>query len=266
VKKKNGDPFSSQTMLHFRNALSAMFRLADDLGFLPGANPASKVRCPRLVRKPRRILTLEEAYKLLAALPTPTREAAKLSMITGLNVAEMFGLNRECVNLRAEPVLTQDGVIPGYCAAIRRNYFRQVLDTVKTAARRRIVPLTPGLVAMLRELMATSKRQEPDAPVFQTPSGTRLDANNQAGRVLRPIAKLVLKRGVGWHEFRHAAATSSELVEMPLSERTALLGHAQAAMTNYYTDADLARRRPYLERMELLIEAAGKAEEGRQVS
>lgn len=252
--------FSSQTVKHYRNVISGLFRLAIAQGFHPGPNPVAAVRVPRMVRRPRRILTLENAHALIDALPSPCKEAAYLSVLTSMNVAEMFGLDRRHVNLRNEPVLTDEGLIPAGSIIIRQNWFRGHLDTLKTQARRRTVPLTPHLVEMLKALAAKAKLQDPEAPFFQTPKGTRLDANNCAGRVLRPTAKLVLKRNVGWHEFRHAAATFSELVSMPLAERVALLGHSQAEMTIYYTDPDVERRRPYLIEMERRIEAAAEKE------
>jgi site-specific recombinase XerD len=81
-----------------------------------------------------------------------------------------------------------------------------------------------------------------------------MDYRTANRRQIKPAAARVLGHAeVSWHSFRHAAATYADWVQMPMSERIALMGHTRAAMTLHYTHADIDRRRPYLAAVENLI-------------
>ena len=73
---------------------------------------------------------------------------------------------------------------------------------------------------------------------------TPLDAPNINNRIFRPLSK-ELGFPVTWHVFRHSAATFCEHVEMPMSDREKLMGHAKAHMTAHYRHSDVVRRRRY---------------------
>jgi integrase len=250
---------SAQTLEHLKKALSAICRYAVSLGYIQ-TNPAAGARLPRntIEAKTRAVLTFAQAHQLINAYPEPVKTAVYLSMVCSLNVAEISALRRQFVNLGAEPVLLPDGdILPPLCLQVRENFYAGAFDTTKTAARRRIVPLTPELVKLLCGLMAAAKDKRPDALVFSNRRGRPLDYRNLSRRVLKPIAeKTIGHRAVSWHTFRHCAATFADWVQMPVAERIALMGHARAAQTLHYTHADLDRRRPYLDEIERLIQTA----------
>lgn len=247
--------YSRQTLTHLRNALSRFFRFATEEGFFQGANPARQLATRGEEARPRRVLTFEEAHKLLAALPEPTASAAYLSMVCSLNVAELAGLQRRHVNLGSEPVMLADGdILPPLSLAVRANYYAGERATPKTRARRRIVPLTPGLADRLAALMRAQADQSADALVFGNRHGRALDYRTAARRHIKATAARVLGHtDVSWHSFRHAAATYADWVQMPVAERVALMGHTRAAMTLHYTHSDIDRRRPYLAAVEQLL-------------
>ena len=246
----------SQSVTHLRNCLSAMFRLAIAQGFHTGANPVAAVRLPRMVRKVQTPLTLEEARQLIAELPSPSREVAYLSVLTGMNAAEMFGLDRQHVNLTDAPRLLDFAIVPPGCLCVVQDYYDGHLDTTKTQNRRRILPLTPRLQEMLRGLMEQALLQRPDAPLFQARNGARLDRHNLSNRQLAPAGRRLFDRSVGWHDFRRAAATYAELAQMPLHERIASMGHGSAAMTILYAAPDIERRRPFVLEVERQLNTA----------
>lgn len=263
---------STQTAHHLKNAVSGLFRYAQVCGFHHGQNPASLVRIPPMRRKRKAPLTFAEAAALVDALDSPARELAALSMLTSMNMAEMAALRLEFVNLTAAPRLCSEGPLPPFSAMVRANYYDGEFDTTKTQHRRRIVPLPPGLVAMLAAFLdareqaraeqrakgkPTSPADTPEALLFQNRAGRPIDQKNLLNRHLKPIAEKAIGRtDVSWHLFRHCAATWADLVKMPLAERVALMGHASEAMTMHYTHEDIERRRPYLAEIETLIRAA----------
>lgn len=73
-------------------------------------------------------------------------------------------------------------------------------------------------------------------------AGTPIDARNTNNQAFKKVStKLGLP--VTWHIFRHSASTFCEAMDMPLSDREKIMGHANAAQTMHYTHSDVARRR-----------------------
>ena len=65
---------------------------------------------------------------------------------------------------------------------------------------------------------------------------------------------------IRWHGLRRYFATQSDRLGMPQQDRQSTLGHSSAAMTTHYTEEDLDRRRPYIERIaQGLLKAAKQA-------
>jgi integrase len=62
-------------------------------------------------------------------------------------------------------------------------------------------------------------------------------------------AGVLLPKGACWHCFRRYFATQADRKGMLADDRQRTLGHASAAMTEHYTEADLERRRPYVEQI-----------------
>jgi len=250
---------SPQTAEHLRNAVSAMFRHAKTTGYQQGENPARGVRLPARHPHPRPTLSYEQARALLAALPAPVRQMAQLSMLTTLNVAEMLGLRWRYVNLEPAPRTVEGEILPAHSIAVRENCYRGEFGTVKSWRRRRNVPLTAGLVEMLAAWRAAARRPSDEELVFAGRTGRPLNECNLARRHLKPTARKVLGIDwVSWHVFRRSAATWAEGVHMPLSERMAMLGHSLPEMTLHYSQADIERRRGFLDTIEGNITRGGE--------
>ncbi len=238
---------SVQTAAHFRNAVSALFRHAKAAGYYAGENPAACVRLPVMQHKETQALTFSQARLLLDVIREPERTAVLVSMLTSMNVAELAGLRWRRVNLTAELATTDGEALPPLSLAVRENCYRGQFTTLKRTARRRIIPLPGMVVTALSELRRTSKHIGPDDLVFATPAGAPLNENNARRRIIQPAAQKTLGVDwVGWHTFRRCTATWAEAVDMPMSDRMAILGHARAGMTMHYTAADTDRRRQSL--------------------
>lgn len=247
---ESGGALGTQSVLHIRNALSGMFRHALAVGFLTGDNPARGVRLPPMKRKQQQALSFSDAQRLIAAYPSPVKEMVHTSLLTSMNVAELAALRVKHVNLNDEPAMIDGEILPAYSVMVRENYYEGKYSSVKTSARRRIVPLVPQLIVSLMAMIATNCVQGPETHLFQNKVGGVINYHNLARRVLRPFAEKLGITGVSWHVFRRSTATWAELIEMPMSERTAIMGHASGQMTMHYTQADIARRREYLVKMQ----------------
>lgn len=261
IRRAAESGLSPQTVAHWRNGLSALFTHAQAAGYLSGDNPAAHVKVPTMTRKETHALSFDQARRLLAALPEMERAAAMMSALTSLNVSELAGLKWYRVNLTGEARTADGEPLPPYSAAIREHYYRGSYTTLKTGRRRRLVPLPETLVTTLRDWRRQSPHAQETDPVFCGPAGRPLNEGNTRRRILAPTAKAVLGvEWVSWHTFRRSAATWADQINMPFSDRMAILGHGRAATTLLYTMADTDRRRAALE--EIAQHVFGSHEKG----
>lgn len=239
---------STQTVVHVRNAASAVFEHARLLGLYHAENPARLVRLPPMQRvKERHSMTLEQLRALVARLDNPAKGMVILSACTSMNVAEMLGLTWGRVNLGDAAMLVDGRTLPPECVLIDRNFYAGEPGTTKTGNRRRIVPLVSAAVSALREIAAAAKFTAADDHVFSGRTGAPVQQNNVMRRHIKPAGEAIGCPWVSWHVFRRAHAAIAEASDMPLSDRVAQMGHGSPAMTLHYTISDLERRRRVLE-------------------
>jgi integrase len=136
-----------------------------------------------------------------------------------------------------------------HIVAVRENYYRGKLGSVKAKSRNRNLPLGRSAVEALLSLRAESKFIGPEDLVFSSSKGTPLNENNLLRRVLKPAGRKLGIPWLSWHVFRHTHATLGEQIGMALSDRQAQMGHGDVRMTLHYTHADLERRRLAIEAM-----------------
>lgn len=235
VKRVIASGKSTQTALHARNAVSAIFRHARNEGFYTGQLPSEGVRLPEMQRRERQALSWEQAKAIIEALKEPYSTLALLLAVTGLRIGEACGLRWEHVTLEADGQAV---------LAVRENWVLGARGTLKKASSRRNVPIPRVLYARLLGLAAV---RVPSAPVFAARTGKPMDYRNALRRHLKPAAAALGLAWVSWHTFRHSQATWSETVGLTLSDRQRALGHATAAMTMHYTHSDLQRLRTGVE-------------------
>jgi integrase len=237
-----------KTVSHVKTAMSAIFRHAKEEKLFVGDNPASYVKLPEVVSAEKYAYSFVEAQTLLDRLRQGGRVKeqimALLSMTTSLNVAELCGLRWKRLNLTEGIVQSAGETLPPFSLVVREDFYRGVWGTVKTNNRRRTIGIPDLIIPELVGLKQDSEFSKPEDVVFSSSRGTPLDAHNVNSRVFRPLAS-ELGFPVSWHLFRHSAATFAEQVDMPLSDREKLMGHARAHQTAHYTHSDVVRRRRF---------------------
>jgi integrase len=249
VRKKYEAGYAVQTVVHIRNAISAVFNHAKLKRAYWGDNPVQGVRMPEMQHKETHALSFSVGNELLSRLPSPAREMVLLSMTTSLNVAEMLGLSWKRVNLTDETVVVGSEGLQPRSLVVRENCYRGKFGTVKAKSRRRTVPLSTTTVKALQGLRSGSEFNEPDDLVFAARKGTPLNEMTLLRRVIKPIAVKLGMPWLSWHVFRHTHATLGEQIGMTLSDRQAQMGHGDVRMTMHYTHSDLERRRAGIEAM-----------------
>lgn len=235
VELKSASSLSGQTvrLMHalIRNALADAEREE-----LVHRNVAKLVRPPSVYREEVRVITVEDARRLVAVVKGDRFEALWICALTlGLRRGELLGLRWDDIDF-AEGVLTVRH-------AVQRVNGRLILVDPKTSLSRRVVPVpAPTLTA----LWAHRHRQNSDrlaagstwhdfGLVFVTHSGRPLEPRNinRAWYAVRDKAGL---GSVRLHDLRHSCA--SFLLAAGASPRTVMktLGHSQIGLTmNTYT-------------------------------
>jgi integrase len=232
---------SAETVRRIRNVLSAIFRHAKRMNYFMGELPTSDIVLPKLVTMRRNPLTSEQVEAVKSFCDARTRLLIDFLCNTGVRIGEAAGLRWDAVNLTDSDIWHEGERVPPFCAFICRQYTRGEMKEVKTAKSRRMVPLTVSLSVQLLEW--PGKKHE---TIFASRYGQPLSGKNHLRRALAPAAIKAGVPGIGWHHFRHTAATNTDTV-LTLAQRMALLGHTRSSTTMQYTKSDLEKIRTGLE-------------------
>lgn len=262
VIKLHRKGYSRQTQLHVKNAVSAIFNHAASLNLYDHRNPAAAVQIGEIVAQKRPTYTAEQLAQVLIRLDSPIYEMALLGAACSLGPAELLGIRIRHCNLAALPVELDGEVIAPRSILIAENFYDGHRDTLKTRARRRIVPLDETLAARLAGVIAAAKDPSSEAPLFQSRNGTPLDAHNISNRVFKRLSA-DLGFPVAWYGFRRAHSSLAALTGANVQDRKLVMGHSREAMSLYYDVADVERMRAVpariMERVRVQEEAARAA-------
>jgi integrase len=199
-------------------------------------NVAKQVRPPVTQREEVRVLTVEDARRLVGVIRGDRFEELWVCALTlGLRKGELLGLRRSDIDFGDATLTVRQ--------ALQRVGGRLVLVEPKTARSRRVVPVPPPTLAALR---AYQRRQKADqlaagpawrdtGLVFTTHLGGPLEPRNvnRSWYAIRSRAGLT---GFRLHDLRHSCA--SFMLAAGASPRTLMktLGHSQIGLTmNTYT-------------------------------
>jgi len=247
-KAENGQPvraLSDSTIRQVYTVLRAGLDGAVRDGLI-ARNPAELVARPAVERREAKHLsTAEVAAVLKAAEESRYYAALALIVATGLRKGEALALSwdRSVLNL-------DEGWLK-----VRRTVSRVegelVFSEPKTARSRREVPLSPAVVAMLRqhrkaqaaEQLRAGDQWQDSGLVFTTELGGPVDPRNLL-RVVEAAAKSAGVDGVGVHTLRHSAAVGWLEAGVHIKAVADLLGHSSISITGDvygHTSDDTAR-------------------------
>jgi integrase len=158
-------------------------------------NPAGWFDAAAPAADERRILSLAEVERLVAATPPGYRAFVATAVWTGMRLGELRALTWSDVDLTAR-LITVD-----------KTRYRQQLQRSTKNGETRIVPVPPHLVAELAAWRAACPRH-PEALVFCGPRGTPLDGDDFRRRVFAPaLARAGLDAHTRIHDLRHTSAS-----------------------------------------------------------
>jgi integrase len=194
-------------------------------------NPATSVQRPGVARKEAAHLDPQRVTQLLAAAESSRYHTALvLIATTGLRRGEALALRWSDVDLDAGVLRVRE--------TVQRIGGKLSTGEVKTDRSRRTIPLSPAMVALLRQRRVTQLEERMRAAnqwaetdlVFTTELGRVVEPRNLL-RVVEAAAKRIGLDGVGAHTLRHSAATAWLEAGMHIKQVSDLLGRSSVAMT-----------------------------------
>jgi integrase len=201
-------------------------------------NPAAGHRLPVRQRKIRQgdVLSMEQAHRLVGAVPGPYKSAVWMLMLTGMRPAELCGLRVSSVDLLRGEVHVTESLLPVHKFG-DQPYHRDVTGPTKTEASDRGIPiprwLSDDLATMLAERAARhGQAVEPSEYLFQTRYGNPINRDKFRENVMRPALRAAgLPETIRTYDLRHSHA--SLLIELGASPLAVAqrLGHTDPAMT-----------------------------------
>ena len=217
--------YSTQTVMHIRNVVSAIFSHAIREKCFTGGNPASQVSLPGMRRKETHSLTLAQAKQVIEAMQYPEKEMTLIAILTSMNMAEICGLQWKYVNL-ADRVLAHEGeVIPPRSIAIRKQWSRGELFNV-AQSRNRNLPIPQLLFPVLLRLSNRARVTGWSDFVFISKAGTPINQMNIAARRLKSIGRKLQMPWLSWQVFRRTRATLVYEFGMQFQHQMATVVHS----------------------------------------
>lgn len=220
-----GGGLSTRTVRYIAMILKQALAEAVTLGLLK-KNPAENVSPPRLMQRQMHAMTEEEVAKFLsAARGTRFEPLFRLVLSTGLRKGEVLALRWRDVDfernlLRVERTL----------AKVRGGI---IFQAPKTHASRRVLPLPPSIVDVLRLRRPSDGCGVPsESLIFSTKTGKPISPDTLEKKYFKPLLKKAgLPNDMRFHDLRHTYATS--LLATGLNPRVvaARLGHTDPGFT-----------------------------------
>ena len=202
------------------------------------ANPARGVDLPEVPKQPFRIVSDEEAQKILGNLSGADERMVRLDWRLGLRWGEVAGLHTHRVDLKRKElhvveVLTRHDGIKAH---------------PKSKMSRRTLPLTDALAELLEEQM---HGREGRSLVFTGPNGQPLDYSNWRRRVWLDAVTGLADPLPTFHDLRHTCASNLIADGVDVASVQAFMGHESLLTTQRYVHAAPSAR----ERIRAVLEA-----------
>ena len=198
--------YSAQTVAHIRSVISAIFSHAKREKCFADENPASIVKLAKVTPKMASTLTIDQTKEVIAEMAYPEKEMTFFAVFTGMNVAEICGLQWKYVNLTGEEI-DVDGVrIPPLSIGVRKQWYRGQLGSV-AKNRVRNLPIPKPVLEILVILNAKTRYADPEDFVLVSRVGTPVNQTNIVKRRLKPISQKLQVPSLSWQVFLRTRKT-----------------------------------------------------------
>ncbi len=249
---RNSKGYEVQSIRHSYRTLKMIFDFAVKQEIIL-KNPIDKVEKPKLPRKKVDAFSKEEAERFFAALdsyPLEFKCILQLLITTGLRRGELLGLQWNDID-------ESFGVL-----SVKRNITYTVssgivVDTPKTEASLRTVPVMNSTMMMLMELKQQRQEESPKAKIDNSFifHGKKDMFTPLSPSVITKRTKKFMKDNdlpaLSPHDLRHSCATLLLQNGADIKSVQEILGHTNATTTlNFYVRSDMAQMKAATQKME----------------
>ena len=210
---------SRKTVLNVVGTLSSMVSTARKWGYVTEAVKMGDLALPHEgVRPEARFFTPEQVRRIIALAPEPSRTMFAVAAMTGIRAGELLGLKVDDLDFTRKLIF------------IRRSVHRGHVQTVKSKASQKPLPMPEALAGILTEYLR-GWRENPECWLFINRRGRPYSADKVVILKLWPILDVLKVPRCGLHAFRHFHA--SLLLETGASPQVAQaqMRHADARIT-----------------------------------
>jgi integrase len=185
-------------------------------------NAASAVKVSRSGRDRARveIPTREEIRSLLAAADVDFKPMLLTAVFTGLRASELRGLRWQDVDLKNATISVSQRVDQW-----------GVAGPPKSAAGRRMVPIPPSVVQVLREWRLRCPKGPSGLAFPDTQGGVQVHKNVLTRRYYPAQKRAGLAKRYSFHALRHFAASAFIAQKVDLKRLSGWLGHSTVTLT-----------------------------------
>jgi len=231
---------SPRTRRNIIATLRALWESAKAWGYV-AHSPFSGLKLHSPQPRPRVMVSLADAQRLIAIASEPLRTIIWLAAETGLRAGEIFGLRIE------------DFDFARHNLRVRQSVWGGRVQEPKSQNAHRVLSLSRPLVAHLARFIDSLSHGSPPDLIFTSRRNTPLNYRNTLRRKFHPLlAKLNLPR-CGFHVFRHLQASQMDVASLPLKIRQERLGHSDSRMLGTYTHIINADELVFAERIGALL-------------
>lgn len=205
-----------------------------------------KIHKPSIPKRELQILTHSEQAKIEAYVLnnlSPTAVGVMLSLYAGLRIGEVCAISWDDVDLLDEIITIRHTV-----SRIKSTNGIQktilVLDEPKTKTSKRIIPLSPALLAILQRFKPLSK-----SPFIASNSENFVSPRTYEDRFQR-LLTLNQISSINFHTLRHTFATRCIEVGVDVKTLSEILGHADVSITlNTYVHSSIEMKKRQLAKL-----------------
>ena len=219
------------------NVIHASLEKAVELGMIP-RNPCKGVAFPADDKKKMRVMTKEEQRVFISALNDEYYRVMLLTYLyTGMRAGEGIALQWKDVDFEKKTIRVNKKAVTVHDH--KEHSARQMIqDFCKTKSSKRVVVMTSGLTAILREYKESMKERmaqlgekwDEDNLVFVNSRGNMVQYSNLQ-EVLFRILNSVGIEGATMHTLRHTYATRCFEAGVDIKAISEQLGHANVKTT-----------------------------------
>lgn len=205
---------------------------------------ANEIKRPRLNEKKVEGFSEIEQKKIEQAIlcgKKPKMLGVLLCMYTGLRIGELLALEWQDFDLNKEQISVTKTCFDGRA---EDGAFARVIDTPKTSASIRIIPIPRRFVQLLKNMKKQSKTSH-----FISSKGNPICVRVYQKSFERFLRRLRIPRK-GFHALRHTFATSALDCGMDVKTLSEVLGHKNAVVTlNRYVHSPIKHKHEMMNRL-----------------